>query len=266
MLTLFVAPLAASATELSFGIVPQQSASTLARAWVPLLEALGARAGVALRFETAADIPTFERRLAQGEYDLAYMNPYHYTVFARDPGYRALARAEGRLRGVLVVRADSPLREVGSLQGATLAFPAPAAFAASVLIRAELAQRGIAFTPRYVASHDSVYRTVSVGLYPAGGGVVRTLEALDPPRRAELRVLMTTQGYTRHAFASHPRVAPEVVARVREAMLGLAADAEGRALIETLGMPRLVAAEDGDWDDVRALGIDLLDDLRAEAP
>ncbi|WP_246221744.1 phosphate/phosphite/phosphonate ABC transporter substrate-binding protein [Marichromatium bheemlicum] len=262
-------PLAASAAppaELSFGIVPQQSASKLARVWVPLLEAIGEQAGVRLRFQTATDIPTFERRLAQGEYDLAYMNPYHYTVFARDPGYRALVHADTRLRGVLVVRADSPLRDVHELQDATLAFPAPAAFAASVLIRAELAQLGIAFTPRYVASHDSVYRTVSVGLYPAGGGVVRTLEALTPARRAELRVVMTTQGYTPHAFAAHPRVEQAMRERVTEAMLGLAADPGGRALIDVLGIPGFVRATDADWDDVRALGIDLLDDLQRETP
>ena len=62
-----VAP--AAAREYSFGVVPQQAASTLARNWGPLLAHLGERAGLVLRFETAPDIPTFERRLRDGQYD-----------------------------------------------------------------------------------------------------------------------------------------------------------------------------------------------------
>ena len=70
--------------------MPQQSATKLARTWVPLLRLIQERSGMALRFATAPDIPTFEQRLAAGEYDLAYMNPYHYTVFHESPGFFAL--------------------------------------------------------------------------------------------------------------------------------------------------------------------------------
>jgi phosphonate transport system substrate-binding protein len=245
----------------SFGVVPQQSASKLARTWTPVLEYLGGRAGIDLRFATAPDIPEFERRVAAGEYDFAYMNPYHYTVFSRAPGYRAFAKESDKLiRGILVVRTDSPLQTPTDLDGATIAFPAPAAFAASVLPRAFLTREGIAFTPRYVASHDSVYRTVAKGLYPAGGGVMRTLNSLDPAVREKLRVLWTTDGYTPHAFAAHPRIPQPAVAGLAEAMRAMSADPRGRALLEPLDITGFGAAVDGDWDDVRALEIDLLDD------
>ena len=63
--------------SLSFGVVPQQSATRLAEEWGPLLAEISRRSGVALVFKTAPSIPVFEERLAKGEYDLAYMNPYH---------------------------------------------------------------------------------------------------------------------------------------------------------------------------------------------
>lgn len=69
--------LAASEKIYSFGVVPQQSATKLAQSWIPLLQELQQLTGVLLRFSTAPDIPTFEKRLAQGQYDFAYMNPYH---------------------------------------------------------------------------------------------------------------------------------------------------------------------------------------------
>lgn len=252
--------------SLVFGVVPQQSATKLAQSWVPLLNELGRRAGLEIRFRTAPDIPEFERRVAAGEYDIAYMNPYHYAVFSAEPGYRAFAKAKDRLQGILVVRSDSPIRDPHALAGATLAFPAPAAFAASVLPRAWLTQEGIPFTPKFVASHDSVYLAVAKGLYPAGGGVVRTFESLEPQSRAQLRVLWTTQAYTPHAFAAHPRVGEEELNRLTHALVTLDQSEAGRTLLAPLGMPGFEAAQDSDWNDVRALGIDLLGTLAKPEP
>ncbi|MBK5969430.1 MULTISPECIES: phosphate/phosphite/phosphonate ABC transporter substrate-binding protein [Thiorhodovibrio] len=249
-------------SPLRFGVVPQQSASRLAALWVPLLTELEQRGAPALVFRTAPDIPTFERRLAAGEYDLAYMNPYHYTVFSQSPGYRAFAKArDQRIQGILVTRRDSDLTALSDLEGADLAFPSPAAFAASILTRANLASAGVSFQPHYVSSHDSVYRGVAKGLYPAGGGVVRTFESVAPDIREQLRIFWTSDGYTPHAFAAHPRLSEETTSAIATAMIGLSEDETGRALLEPLRLPGLEAAEDADWDDVRALDIQLLDDL-----
>ncbi len=247
---------------LSFGIVPQQAASKLAKLWGPILAYLGEKSDTRLQFKTAPNIPVFEQRCADGEYDIAYMNPYHYTVFQRAPGYRVFARQKDkRIKGIIVVAKDSPIRKLADLSGSTLAFPAPAAFAASVLSRAELSRLGVDFTPKYVSSHDSVYRTVAKGLYPAGGGIQRTLNNVDPAVREQLRVLWTSPGYTPHAIAAHPRVPDEVVARVRQAMLDMTGDPTGRELLSQIKFKGIEAAEDKDWDDVRGLGIELLERL-----
>ncbi|WPZ35934.1 phosphate/phosphite/phosphonate ABC transporter substrate-binding protein [Thalassobaculum sp. OXR-137] len=237
----------------SFGVVPQQSATRLARDWLPFLEVLSARSGIALRFATVTDIPTFEGCLSEGAFDFAYMNPYHYTVFAGTQGYRAFAhQREHRLRGLVVVRADSEIQNLTQLEGREVAFPSPAAFGASAIQRAELRQLGIAITPVYVKSHDSVYRTVQSGLYPAGGGVIRTLEAAAPEIRDDLRILHLTRAYTPHAFAVHPRIPAGAVEAVAKAMVALAAD---DPVLAPLGMEGFTAAVDADWDDVRAIAL-----------
>jgi len=240
--------------ELSFGIVPQQAAGRLAELWVPLLRRLGELSGLRLGFKTAADIPTFETRLAAGQYDLAYMNPYHYAVFHDHPGYVAFAKERDRkLQGLVVVRSDSPLRQLADLDGLTLAFPAPAAFAASVLPRAELDNRRITYRAQYVASHDSVYQAVAKGLFPAGGGVMRTFDAVAPEIRRQLRVLWTTPGYTPHAFAAHPRVPQPLIPQLQAGMAALGSDPQGTQALEALELKGLVAATDDDWNDIRAL-------------
>ncbi|OOZ38192.1 hypothetical protein BOW53_16320 [Solemya pervernicosa gill symbiont] len=162
--------------RLTFGVVPQQSATKLARLWGPFLKQLGELSGYEIRFRTATDIPTFEQRVSLGEYDLAYMNPYHYTVFHRSPGYMAFAKERDKqIQGIVIVHKDSPITQISDLDKQVVAFPSPGAFAASILPRAEFARSGIDVTPTYVTSHDSVYRAVAAGLKPAGGGVLRTL-------------------------------------------------------------------------------------------
>jgi phosphonate transport system substrate-binding protein len=245
---------------LTFGIVPQQSAAKLAATWGPLLAAISDKAGVRLEFSTAPDIPTFEQRMGKGEYDIAYMNPYHYTVFSERSGYRAFAKEKDRnIEGIIVVRADSPIKSIEELDGATLAFPAPAAFAASVLPRAALRQKGIKFTPKYVSSHDSVYFSVADGLYPAGGGIVRTLEKVSEQTRSSLRILWRTKQYTPHAFAARPSATDDALRRILAAMTEIGSTEQGRGLLAAVGFKGIEAAKDSDWDDVRQLGITALD-------
>lgn len=254
----------AAGTVYTFGVVPQQAASEMAETWVPFLALLSEKSGVQLRFATAPDIPAFEKRLAEGAYDFAYMNPYHYTVFHKKSGYEAFAKEkERKLKGILVVRKDSPLNDIHELNNSTIVFPAPAAFAASILPRTALQRAGVSFIPRYVSSHDSVYLNVIRGLYPAGGGIARTFDMLDEHEKKELRVLWTTKAYTPHAIAYHPRLKNGEVNRLQQVMLGLDADAAGQGKLKLIGFKGIEAANDADWDDIRQLKITEAD-TRAE--
>ena len=245
---------ASAGPALTFGVVPQQSASRLAQIWVPFVDHLSEGIGARIRFATAKDIPAFEACLARGAYDLAYMNPYHYTTFHDLAGYEAFARqTEKRLRGLIVVRADSAYRELEDLNDQAIAFPSPAAFGASVIPRAEMTSREMIVRPAYVKSHDSVYRAVIAGLFPAGGGVLRTFSNVPEAERAKLRILYRTDAYTPHAFAAHPRVGQETVDRLVERMAAMAS--ERPAVLEALGMRGLQPAADRDWNDVRSLGL-----------
>ncbi|GAB6141508.1 phosphate/phosphite/phosphonate ABC transporter substrate-binding protein [Methylosoma difficile] len=251
----------ASAQEAySVGIVPQQAAAVLARNWTPMLQYLEKATGVALRFKTAPTIPEFEKRLAEGEYDFAYMNPYHYVVFSKDVGYLAFAREKDtRLQGVVVVRKDSNITDISQLAGKDLAFPAPASFAASVLPRIQLKKQGIAFTPHFVASHDSVYFSVARGIYPAGGGVVRTLNSAPADVRDQLQVLWRTDSFIPHAFAAKPGVPEKVLQVIAKAMYVMASQPEGQSILQNLNMKGWEPAQDKDWDDLRKMPLDIAD-------
>ena len=247
----------------SFGVVPQQSAKRLATLWTPVLHYISQQSGIKLHFRTAKNIPEFEKQLAAGEYDFSYMNPYHFTVFNQNPGYKALAvRKNQPIRGIVVVKKDSPIQSLAELEQQTLAFPSPAAFAASVLPRAELANGNINHRSQYVSSHDSVYLNVAKGLFPAGGGVKRTLNNTNPKIKEQLRILWTSAAYTPHAIAFHPDIPPADQSLIQQAFINMSNDPVGKQLLISLKIKHgLIKASDTDWDDVRNLGLELLDKL-----
>lgn len=255
-------PVVVVAESFVFGVVPQQSARKLAQAWGPILSYLSEKTGDSYSFATATDIPTFEKRLLEGGYDMAYMNPYHYVVFNEASNYKAFAKqSDKNIVGLIVVNKDSQISQLEDLNNLQVAFPSPAAFAASVLPRAELKRRGINIEPRYVSSHDSVYLNVAKGFFPAGGGIGRTLDNFNPELRQNLKVLWKTQGYTPHAFAALPSVSSDAVLRLQKAMLAMHEDEQGLALLTKIGFNGIDAAVDTDWDDIRALELNALDEL-----
>lgn len=241
-------------TKLTFGVVPQQSASKLANKWSPILKRISEETGIEISFATAPSIPMFEKKLGKGEYDLAYMNPLHYTFYSQSPGYVAIAKqADKKIRGIIITQKDTKLTSLDDLKNMSMAFPAPLAFAATVLPTAELKSQDIQIKAHYVKSHDSVYRSIAMGLYPAGGGIERTFDLIEPDTKNQLKVLWKTKGYTPHAIAAHPRINASQRRQIQSAFLNLNNSAEGRELLAALQFSGIDSASDADWNDVRAL-------------
>lgn len=241
--------------QYSFGIVPQTNGSKLSKLWSPILQYLENKSDIKLRFATARNINTFERRVGSGKYDIVYMSPYHYTVFHDKQGYNAFAKAKKkRLKGIIVVKKDSPYRSINDLENSELAFPSNA-FAANLVPRAVLSKANLSYSAKYVSSHDSVYRNIARGRYPAGGGVLRTFNNTSPEYRNQLRILWKSDGYTPHAFAAHPRVPKAAIEKLQRVLLEMEQDPEGKALLKNIRLKGIEQGTDREWDDVRALNI-----------
>lgn len=244
---------------MTLGIVPQQSPFDIEKNWGPLVSYLEKETGFSILIKTASSIPIFEERCAQGRYDLSYMNPYHYVVFAQSNGYQAIAKQKNKkIEGIIVMRKDDIGRPLSALANSKLAFPSPAAFAASLLTRAHLTKEHIPFEPVYVRSHDSVYRAVATGLYPAGGGVKRTFKATDPAIKEQLDIAWTTEKFTPHALAAHPRISQEKIDKLQNALIKLDNPNDYKEILQPILFNGWELASDEDWNDVRGLGLNEL--------
>ncbi len=223
----------------TFDVVPQLTAAKIYTAWSPLLQRVGVDAGLCFELRVAATIPEFEQKLLKGEPEFVFLNPYHAVLAHQKKKYQPLlADSEDLLTGILVVRSDSPIQHLEELKGKHISFPAPNAFAASLLIRAELAKKKIDIHPVFVKTHSNVYRSVIGKDTAAGGGVNNTLGHEAPEVRQQLRVLYETHAYTPHPVATHPSVTAAVRERFLKAMLKLTQHEEGRKLLDGINLPQ----------------------------
>ena len=195
------------------GIVPQFAPRELSNIWLPLLQEISKRTGYTFEMYGAASIPKFEENFQNGIYDFAYMNPYHALVAYRTQGYTPILKDSARkLNGVLVVRKDSPYQSPTDLRGKKIAFPAPNALGASLLMRADLLNKfQLYYEPIYVQNHSSSYLNVILGEAQAAGGVMSSLNKQKPQIRDNLRIIYQTQSISPHPIVFHPRVPIHVV-------------------------------------------------------
>jgi len=214
-------------------IVPQYSPVFIYRHWRPLIQELEKNMGVRLEIKTFKNFKQFIDALQNGEADFSYLSPYHLVLARQKQDYKPLLRdADKQLVGLIVVPKDSPIKDVNQLQGKTLAFPSPSAFAASLYLRAWLREKvGIDFTPRYVGTHGNVYRNVVRNFAIAGGGVNTTLASQPESLQKLLRVLYEIPGVAAHPVAVHRRVPAQVQTAFIRSMKSLRDTEKGRKLL-----------------------------------
>lgn len=220
----------------TIGVVPQFHSRKMVSIWKPILTLVEKKTGLKLKLAGPPSIQAFEKDFMAGEFDFAYMNPYHILLAHESEGYIPLIRDTGRaLQGVLVVRHDDDINSVSDLNGKTFAFPAPNALGASLMIRAELTDAfKIDFSPEYVNTHTSVYLNVALGQAAAGGGVQNTFNRQSEDVRSVLKIIHRTAKVPPHPLVVHPRVPENVRQAITNAFLDLGKSEHGKMLLKKI--------------------------------
>ncbi len=224
-------------------IVPQLSPLVTYQAWTLILEKLAEKTGLKFELIVPPNIPDFEKDVNNGLPDLAFMNPYHMTIAKHRQGYIPLVRDSANLlEGNIVVQKDNPIKSINELKNQTIAFPAPNAFAATLLIRSLLAKQNIPITPLYANTHSNVYRTVALGDVLAGGGIKNTFTKEPLDIQQQLRVLYTTPRYAPHPLAAHPRIPIKIRQEISAAFIKLANDSTNKEIFVSIQMTKPIEA------------------------
>jgi phosphonate transport system substrate-binding protein len=227
------------------GVVPQFATQIISSTWEPLLEELAAKTGDTFELVIETDITQFEVAFERGDYDIAYMNPWHAVIAFETQGYVPIVKdGANSLKGILIVKADSEISEVSQLDNAEIAFPSPNALSASLLMRTELATlHGLTVTPLYVRTHPSVYLNVALGKSLAGGGVLRTLRAQPQSLQDQVKIIYETREVSPHPIVAHRSISAEARLKIANALLDIAAEPEGAALFAGIPMQQPTSAK-----------------------
>lgn len=212
-----------TAQEFIFGVVPQQGPLELSKKWTQVAEYLTEQTGYKIIFKTENSIPSFEKKLYAGEYDFAYMNPYHFIIANQKKGYIAKLRGNEMLTGIIVSQEKnfSPKQ----LHGKTFLFPAPNAFAATLLTKFEFKYKYNFDIDKdakvmYVNSHDSVYKGIARGVGDFGGAITRTFENFkNDDDKSKLNIVYKTDSYPSHPIAFNPNMNQAEINKIQEAFI-----------------------------------------------
>lgn len=254
----FITITALSAAETyTVGVVPQFNIRQIERIWQPILKEVSIRSGVTLKLNASTNIPAFEKEFESGEFHFAYMNAYHAIVANQQQGYTPILRdLDKRLFGIIVVRKDSSFTDIKQIDGKKVAMPAPNALGASLLPRAEFANKfNIKPKINYVRSHDSVFLNTAMGISDAGAAVMTTFNRQPEEVRNQLRILYKTGGVPKHPITVHPEVPADVVKRVKAAFLELSNSTEGKALLSKIPIKKIGSTKLKDYQMLIDMGL-----------
>ncbi|NVK30625.1 MAG: phosphate/phosphite/phosphonate ABC transporter substrate-binding protein [Gammaproteobacteria bacterium] len=242
----------ANAAPITIGVVPQFRSVEIRERWAPIAKEIEAATGRKAVIKYSKDIPSFEKQFQAGEFDIIYANPYHMVVANQTQGYLPIIHDHSKqLTGILVVRKDSGITEMSQLDNQPMAFPAPNALGASLLMRTELAtEHKLTIKPRYVKTHSNVYLAVLAGQVKAGGGVMRTLRQMTERQQADLEVFYTTQKVNPHPIAVHPRVSAPIASQIQQALLAKP------ALLKDVPMAQPGASTFADYAKLSTMGLE----------
>lgn len=244
LFTLFFSSSIFAVQTVSISIVPQMQTTLIQKNWGAFLAELSKNTGIDFKIKYYATIPLFEDGLEHGETDIAFMNPYHAVMAYNWQKYMPIIHDKKSLVGILVVKKDGAIKTIADLNGKSLAFPAPNAFAASLLMRATLIEdKKINFKPIYVKTHSNVYRDVMFGLYPAGGGVNNTLSRENTGVQSQLKILFTTEASAPHPICVHPRIDKKTVQIIKDAILKMGMDPKYKDIMNEIQIPDPVSAD-----------------------
>ena len=247
---LVFSPIYISAKSFTIGAVPQQSIEKTKKIWQPIVDELK-RSGITLTVDSEETMRGFLNSLDAAKWDFVYINPLQYVSSNKSVGYLAFAKQQGKkLKGILVAKKSSQFKEgdLTQFRGKTICFPAPGAFAASIILQNALIKAEVSFTPSFEGNHDKSYASVLSGICELSGGVRRSLNA-NPNASENLKIVFESEGYPPHAFAYNPKLNEADRNTFIEAFLQLKPEAF-KAMKFKAGIER---ATDKDWESVRSI-------------
>lgn len=243
--------------DLSFGVFPQLSTRVMVETYQPLVDFLVASTRQSIKLESAKDFYTFHTRTIEGEYGLVLTAPHLAWLAWKEGGYRPLLVYKEPAKGFIVVRADSPYRKLGDLNGKTIAIPDPNAVV-NIRLAKTLAKNGLNLGRELKVLEVGSHTNAATHVYEkqTEAAVVGVFPFLRLPKdvRSGLHVIAETPDLPSHVFLVHPNVTAGQEKALGQAIEQFMRSEAGEVFLQKTG-----------FGGVRALKMDELKQVEGDA-
>jgi len=236
-----------------------------------VVEYLGRRLGIETRFPMQLAWQERQRRLDQGEIQIGWICGWPYIRRADQPDSPVRLLAAPVMQGAryhdrpiyysdVVVRSDSRVHTFASLRGATFAYNEPHSHSGYNIVRYTLAVRNLdwSFFGKVVESgaHQESLRRILAGEVDASvidSTVLETELAEDPALAGQIRVLESLGPSPIPPWVVHAGLDEGARSAVRDALVEMHSDMEGRQILAAGRMLRFARVEDLDYNPIRQM-------------
>jgi phosphonate transport system substrate-binding protein len=242
-------------------ISPQGTADSYA----PLLDYLERRLNRPVELVQRRTYAEINDLIETGFVDVAFVCTSAYVAGQRGFGMQLLAAPEVNGETVyyslLIVPANSDAQSMADLRGKVFAFTDPMSNTGRNYPTHLVQQLG--GTPEtffsrtfFTYSHDDAIRAVASGL--ADGAAVDSLVydyavQREPDLAARTQIILRSPPFGIPPVVVGPNARPQLVAELRDAIIGMSDDPDGRTVLHALGIERFVVIKDSIYDSVRVL-------------
>jgi phosphonate transport system substrate-binding protein len=258
---------ARAADRLHLVLTPSQKPTDLLATGEEFGRVLGGMVGLPVRVTVASDYAAVIEALRNRTADLAFVHPGGYVIASREA--RAVIVAKNLWHGKatftsrIYVRRDAGPRTLEDLRGKTIAFVDPASSSGYIYPMVLLIQRGLVTNrdPKtffkevvFSGAHDASMRALLNGHVDAIASfdLAREQYLKDQAERERVVVVAESAPIPEAGIAARDGLDPAIVAKVRAALLQIRGPAHAALLKRLYDIDGFEAAEDREYDPVRA--------------
>ena len=262
----FLPPARAADAPLTLALTPSRDPAALQEAGDAFVRAITRLTGVPMRAQVASDYAGVVEALRSRRVDLAFVHPVGYVLANREAGCLILVRdiwqGKTAYTARFYVRKDSGIQRVEDLRGKTVAFVDPASSSGYIYPMMLLIKQGLVRDrdPKtffkealFAGTHESALRSLIQGRVDAAASFDKSpeLELKDPALVARLGFVGETPPIPEAGICARPGLPPDVVARVKSALLAMKGPEHAAVLKNIYNIDGFVEAADADYDPVR---------------
>lgn len=243
--------------EYFYGVSPFLPTARLEGVFAPIAAEISKKTGKTIHYRSANNLKNFTRKLANQEFDIAFIQPFDYVATAEKAGYLPVAKRKEPLSAILVVKKESLLTGISDLRGKTVAMP-PLEAALSYIGKAALLDAGLSPDKDVIITHMKGHHAClqQVLLSEASGCVTGrpALRMFENKLHVNLKVLAETRKFPAMLFVVHSRVTEADRRLIRETLLNTTlpeVNPDLRTLLMQDKKPPFIAVTAGDYAIIR---------------